>query len=172
MPFFRGTRYPLLTAGSLGGFIDPLSLSPLAWWRFEDGSGATAVDSSGNGYDLALSNTPTWIAGHIGGGINFASASSEKGASDAAGLLASLQGLSAFTVAFWARAAGYQGTVVLSVEIHQDGKAHNIRVLRGLGLGLNEQAMDAVSRWQFRPGNRGGQPVAVQATIEVNYRLL
>lgn len=71
-----------------------------------------------------------------------------------------------------ARAAGYQGTVILSVEVHQDGKAHNIRVLRGLGLGLNEQAMDAVSRWQFRPGTRGGQPVTVQATIEVNYRLL
>lgn len=71
-----------------------------------------------------------------------------------------------------ARAAGYQGTVILSVEVHQDGKAHNIRVLRGLGLGLNEQAMDAVSRWQFYPGTRGGQPVTVQATIEVNYRLM
>lgn len=71
-----------------------------------------------------------------------------------------------------ARAARYQGTVVLSVEIHQDGKAHNIRVVRGLGLGLNEQAMHAVSQWQFVPGAKGGQPVPVRATIEVNFRLL
>ncbi len=71
-----------------------------------------------------------------------------------------------------ARAARYQGTVVLSVEIHQDGKAHNIRVVRGLGLGLNEQAMHAVSQWQFLPGTKGGQPVPVRATIEVNYRLM
>ncbi|MBL8179600.1 MAG: TonB family protein [Bryobacterales bacterium] len=71
-----------------------------------------------------------------------------------------------------ARAARYQGSVVLSVEIHPDGKPRNLRILRGLGLGLNEQAMDAVSRWQFRPGTKGGQPVTVAATIEVNYRLL
>ena len=71
-----------------------------------------------------------------------------------------------------ARAAKYQGTVVLSVEIHADGKAHNVRVVSGLGLGLNEQAMDAVSKWQFRPGMKDGQPVAVAATIEVNWRLL
>lgn len=71
-----------------------------------------------------------------------------------------------------ARAAHYQGTVVLSIEIHPDGKAHNLRIVRGLGLGLNEQAMDAVSRWQFRPGLKDGQPVTVGATIEVNWRLL
>ncbi|MFN7938415.1 MAG: TonB family protein [Bryobacteraceae bacterium] len=71
-----------------------------------------------------------------------------------------------------ARAAHYQGTVVLSIEIHPDGKPHNVRVVRGLGLGLNEQAMDAVSRWQFRPGTKDGQPVTVGATIEVNWRLL
>lgn len=71
-----------------------------------------------------------------------------------------------------ARAAKYQGTVVLYVEIHPDGKTHNVRVLRGLGLGLNEQAMDAVSRWQFKPGTKDGQAVPVAATIEVNWRLL
>ena len=71
-----------------------------------------------------------------------------------------------------ARAAHYQGTVVLYIEIHPDGKPHNLRVVRGLGLGLNEQAMDAVSRWQFRPGTKDGQPVTVGATIEVNWRLL
>ena len=70
-----------------------------------------------------------------------------------------------------ARAARYQGTVVLTIEIGADGAVHGIRLLRGLGLGLDEQAADAVSRWQFQPGTRDGAPVAVRATVEVNFRL-
>jgi TonB family protein len=71
-----------------------------------------------------------------------------------------------------ARAAKYQGTVVLYVEIGPDGGARNMRVLRSLGLGLDQKAIDAVSQWQFQPGMRNGVPVTVQATIEVNFRLL
>jgi TonB family protein len=71
-----------------------------------------------------------------------------------------------------ARAAKYQGTVVLYVEIGPDGVARNMRVIRGLGLGLDQKAIDAVGQWQFQPGMRNGVPVTVQATIEVNFRLL
>lgn len=71
-----------------------------------------------------------------------------------------------------ARAAKYQGTVTLYVEIGPDGLAHNIRVLHGLGLGLDEKAIDAVSVWKFKPGMKDGQPVTVAASIEVNFRLL
>ena len=71
-----------------------------------------------------------------------------------------------------ARAAKYQGTVVVSAEIGADGHAHNMQIVRGLGLGLDENAMDAISQWSFRPGTNGGQPVAVMANIEVNFRLL
>jgi TonB family protein len=71
-----------------------------------------------------------------------------------------------------ARAAKYQGTVVLYVEVGPDGMAHNMRVLRGLGLGLDQKAIDAVGKWQFKPGLRNGVPVTVQATVEVNFRLL
>lgn len=123
VPRRSGQRVAVI--GREGGAFSPLSLSPLAWWRFEDGSGETAVDLSGNGYDLTLANTPTWIAGHIGGALNFASASSEKGSTDAAGLLASLQGLSAFTVAFWARAAGYQAQGP-GISIHNDVDANSL----------------------------------------------
>jgi protein TonB len=45
-------------------------------------------------------------------------------------------------------------------------------VRRSLGLGLDEKAAEAVKKWKFRPGYRSGQPVAVQASIEVNFRLL
>jgi TonB family protein len=71
-----------------------------------------------------------------------------------------------------ARKAKYQGTVTLYVEVTPDGKAANIRVLHSLGLGLDEKAIEAVKQWKFRPGMKDGKPVTVQASIEVNFRLL
>lgn len=71
-----------------------------------------------------------------------------------------------------ARKAKYQGTVVLYVEVDPAGKAKNLRVVRSLGLGLDEKAMEAVNKWRFRPGYKDGKAVTVAATIEVNFRLL
>jgi TonB family protein len=71
-----------------------------------------------------------------------------------------------------ARVAKYQGKVVLYVEVGSDGMPHNIRIVRGLGFGLDENAVDAVSQWKFKPGTRDGVPVTVAATIEVNFRLM
>ena len=71
-----------------------------------------------------------------------------------------------------ARRAKYQGTVVLYVEVAPDGKARNMKVIRSLGLGLDEKAMEAVNKWKFRPGYKDGKAVTVAATIEVNFRLL
>ena len=71
-----------------------------------------------------------------------------------------------------ARAAGFEGTVVVYVEIHPDGLAYNTKVIRSLGLGLDEKAVEAINKWRFRPGTKDGAPVTVAATIEVNFRLL
>ncbi|MBZ5576155.1 MAG: TonB family protein [Acidobacteriia bacterium] len=71
-----------------------------------------------------------------------------------------------------ARLAKYQGTVIVSVDIDANGVAQNMRVVRGLGLGLDEQALKAIAQWTFKPGTQNGQPVPVMATIEVNFRLL
>ncbi len=71
-----------------------------------------------------------------------------------------------------ARKAKYQGTVVLAIEVWQDGKAHNIRVVRSLGLGLDKKAIDAVQQWKFVPGKKDNTPVRVRANVEVNFRLL
>jgi TonB family protein len=70
-----------------------------------------------------------------------------------------------------ARTAKYQGTVVLTVEVGPDGIARNIQIVRGLGLGLDENAAAAVQQWHFQPGTKDGAPVPVLATIEVNFRL-
>jgi TonB family protein len=71
-----------------------------------------------------------------------------------------------------ARKAKYQGTVLLTIEVGEDGQPDKLRVLRGLGLGLDEKAIEAVSRWKFKPALRNGHPVRAAATIEVNFRLL
>jgi TonB family protein len=71
-----------------------------------------------------------------------------------------------------ARKAKHQGTVVLSIIIDEQGLPRNFRVVRPLGLGLDEKAIEAVQKWRFRPGMKDGKPVAVLASVEVNFRLL
>jgi TonB family protein len=71
-----------------------------------------------------------------------------------------------------ARKAKHQGTVMLYVQIDPSGHATNIKVVKSLGLGLDEKAMEAVQKWKFSPGKKDGKPVTVEATIEVNFRLL
>jgi TonB family protein len=71
-----------------------------------------------------------------------------------------------------ARRARIQGTVVLRIEVDASGQAQNITVRQGLGLGLDERAIEAVRRWRFRPGYRNGKPLVIAALVEVNFRLL
>jgi periplasmic protein TonB len=70
-----------------------------------------------------------------------------------------------------ARKAKYQGTVTLSAIIGPDGRPRNLRVVRHLGMGLDEKAMEKVRTWLFEPGKRNGQAVAVAMTLEVDFRL-
>jgi TonB family protein len=71
-----------------------------------------------------------------------------------------------------ARRAKLSGSVLLALVIDQTGHAKDIRVLKPLGLGLDEKAVEAVKTWRFKPGTKGDQPVAVAAQIEVTFRLL
>jgi TonB family protein len=71
-----------------------------------------------------------------------------------------------------ARQAKHQGASVLYVRISPTGAATELHVVRMLGKGLDEKAMEAVKRWKFKPGMKDGRPVGVEATIEVNFRLL
>ena len=71
-----------------------------------------------------------------------------------------------------ARKAKYQGSVTLQIVVDEKGVPTEIRVVKKLGLGLDEKAIEAVSKWRFKPGMKDGKPVAVLATIEVSFRLL
>lgn len=70
-----------------------------------------------------------------------------------------------------ARQAKYEGTCVLAMIVGPDGKPHDIRVQRGLGMGLDQKAIEAVQRWRFEPATKDGQPVAVQISVEVSFKL-
>jgi TonB family protein len=71
-----------------------------------------------------------------------------------------------------ARKAKFQGAVMLSIVIDETGKTRDVRVIRPLGLGLDEKAIEAVLRWRFKPSLKDGRAVAVSANVEVNFRLL
>jgi len=70
-----------------------------------------------------------------------------------------------------AQDAKLAGTVLLRVAVGTDGVAHNINVVKGLGMGLDEKAVEAVQKWHFQPATRDGEPVSISAQIEVNFRL-
>ena len=71
-----------------------------------------------------------------------------------------------------ARKAKFQGTVLLFVVVDEKGNPRDIKIIRPLGLGLDQKAVEAVEKWKFSPGKKDGKPVPVQAQIEVNFRLL
>jgi TonB family protein len=71
-----------------------------------------------------------------------------------------------------ARSRGYEGVCVLWLVVGTDGKPHDIRIARSLGLGLDEKAIEAVQQWRFEPAKRDGKAVAVQINVEVNFHLL
>jgi periplasmic protein TonB len=72
-----------------------------------------------------------------------------------------------------ARKAKFQGVVELQVIVRPDGRATDIQVVRGPGLGLDEQAVAAVKTWRFKPALGPNRvPVSTQIIIEVQFRLL
>lgn len=71
-----------------------------------------------------------------------------------------------------ARKAKFQGVVLLYIEVNERGLPQNPRIIRALGMGLDEKAIEAVMKWRFQPGRKDGKPVTVAAQVEVNFRLL
>ncbi|MBV8630951.1 MAG: energy transducer TonB [Silvibacterium sp.] len=70
-----------------------------------------------------------------------------------------------------ARRAKYQGICVVSVIVDAQGNPRNVRVVRPLGMGLDEKAVEAVRQYKFKPAYYQGHPVPVEVNIEVNFRI-
>ena len=71
-----------------------------------------------------------------------------------------------------ARRAKYQGVCLISLIVDAQGNPQNPRVIRALGMGLDEKALEAVRKYKFKPAMKDGKtPVPVMISIEVNFRL-
>lgn len=70
-----------------------------------------------------------------------------------------------------ARRAKYQGDVTLGLTIDKKGSVSRITIIKGLGLGLDEMAVEKVKTWRFAPALRNGEPVSLQVTTFVSFHL-
>jgi TonB family protein len=71
-----------------------------------------------------------------------------------------------------ARKAHIEGVLSLQAIVRKDGNISSLKVIRGLGYGLDESAMDTIAgKWKFKPGMPNGAPVDVRAKIDIRFRL-
>ena len=70
-----------------------------------------------------------------------------------------------------ARRRSIEGDVVLEIVVRRDGTVGNIKLLQGLGGGLDQRAVDAVRQWRFSPAMRQGTPVDVMVEVAVEFTL-
>lgn len=70
-----------------------------------------------------------------------------------------------------ARRAKYQGVCVVGLIVDVTGNPQHVHIVRALGMGLDEKAMEAVRQYKFRPAQFKGKSVAVEVNIEVNFRI-
>ena len=71
-----------------------------------------------------------------------------------------------------ARKARFSGQVVVYIEVDPTGKVVNPRIAKGVGLGLDEKALETALRWTFHPGTLNGKPVTTSAVIYMTFHLL
>ena len=67
--------------------------------------------------------------------------------------------------------AKFNGAVLLSIVVDETGVPRDIRVVRPVGLGLDEKAVEAVQTWRFKPATKDGKAVATHAQVQVNFHL-
>jgi periplasmic protein TonB len=71
-----------------------------------------------------------------------------------------------------ARKAKYSGTVLVEIIVDAQGNVRDAQVVKNVGMGLDEKALEAVRTWRFKPGSKNGVPVATRVAVEVYFRLL
>ena len=69
------------------------------------------------------------------------------------------------------RRQGVEGDVVLEIVVRRDGTVGEVKILRRLGAGLDQKAIEAVRQWRFSPARRVGAPVDVIVEVAVEFKL-
>jgi protein TonB len=70
-----------------------------------------------------------------------------------------------------ARKGKVAGVVIVEAIIDANGNVDQVKVIKGLPMGLSDAAVSAVKRWKFKPGTLNGQPVPVIFNLTVNFKL-
>jgi protein TonB len=70
-----------------------------------------------------------------------------------------------------ARKAKFAGNVLVNLWVDTNGLPSHIRVIRPVGMGLDEKAVEAVRQYRFKPAMENGKPVLVELNIEVNFQI-
>jgi len=70
-----------------------------------------------------------------------------------------------------ARKAKFMGIVTVNLWVNEKGLPTNVHVLHGVGMGLDEKAVDAVKQYKFKPAMENGKPVTVEVNVEVNFQI-
>ena len=119
------------------------------------GSGGGIGSGSGNGYGPGSGGGYGGGPYHVGGGVSAPQLlfSPDPEFSDEA------------------RRAKYQGVCVVSLIVDAQGNPQRVQVVRHLGMGLDEKAVEAVRQYKFKPATLQGKAVPVEVNIEVNFRI-
>src|SRR6266849_8817909 len=152
-----------LASNNMPNFGDPMSHLPSG--PPSNGTGSGGGIGSGSGGGVGSGEGPGVGPGH-GGGIGGGAFRVGGGVSAPKAIYSPDPEYSEA-----ARKVKHMGVVVLWLVVGPDGKPRDIRVVRTLGLGLDEKAIEAVRNWRFEPALKDGKPVAVQINVEVNFHL-
>ena len=130
-----------------------------------NGTGSGGGIGSGSGGGIGVGHGPGVGAGS-GGGIG-------GGVYKVGGGISAPQAISSPDPNYTeeARRAKKQGTCILWLIVDAAGRPRDLKVVRGLGLGLDEKALEAVRQWRFQPALKDGRPVDVQISVEVEFHL-
>jgi len=70
-----------------------------------------------------------------------------------------------------ARRAKYQGVVIVSIFVDKTGETRNLRIVHPLGMGLDQKAVETVSKWRFDPAMKDGEAIDMDIGVEVDFHL-
>jgi hypothetical protein len=121
MTYCNGTNW--MATGKVSGSGD--ITDAVGWWKLDDGSGSSATDSSGNGNTGTLQNSPTWLAGKLGGALSFNGSNQYVDI----GNPSDLRITGSLTITAWVNGTSYAGdNVVLSKWAAAGNRSYDLRI--------------------------------------------
>lgn len=170
-------RTPVLAPQILRVEQPKLAVAPAATWKIPENNNLPSLGVE-RSPQIALaslgSGGSSGFGSGLGGGIGSGNASGVgNGLMSVGGGVSAPQVIHSVDPEFTedARQANFQGTASIQLIVDSQGYPQDIRIVRHLGMGLDQKAVDAVKQYRFRPAMYEGHPVAVQMQIEVDFRL-